>query len=76
MLLCSMTPNIRNELEISLFISLVLGAQHAERSNAERLVLVAPDEWAERRVRIKTLATREEVDIAVDELVVGGLPSF
>lgn len=33
-----------------------------------RLVLVAPDEWARNAVRVKTLDTREEVDVPIDQL--------
>ncbi len=42
--------------------------QQAERCNASRLVLVAPDEWEKGLVRVKDLASREERDIPVDEL--------
>ena len=43
--------------------------QHAERCGAARLVLLAPEEWAEGAVRIKDLATREEVNVPVADLV-------
>ncbi len=36
---------------------------------AARLVLVAPDEWARGTVRVKDLASREERDVPVEELV-------
>ncbi len=36
---------------------------------AARLVLVAPDEWAKGTVRVKDLASREESDVPVDQLV-------
>ena len=38
-------------------------------AHAARLVLVAPDEWAKGTVRVKTLATREEADVPIDQLV-------
>ena len=38
------------------------------RCGAARLVLVAPDEWARNAVRVKTLDTRDEVDVDVDQL--------
>lgn len=34
-----------------------------------RLVLVAPDEWAKGAVRVKDLASREEADVPLDQLV-------
>ncbi len=36
---------------------------------AARLVLVAPDEWAKGSVRVKDLASREESDVPLDQLV-------
>lgn len=36
---------------------------------AARLVLVAPDEWAKGTVRVKDLASREEADVPLDQLV-------
>lgn len=36
---------------------------------AARLVLVAPDEWAKGTVRVKDLASREESDVPLDQLV-------
>lgn len=44
-------------------------SQQAERCNAARLVLVAPDEWERGMVRVKDLATREERDVRVEELL-------
>lgn len=42
--------------------------QQAERVSAARLVLIAPDEWAQGKVRVKDLAQRTEIDIDVDQL--------
>ena len=39
--------------------------QHAERVQAQRLIMVAPDEWANGNVRVKTLETRVEEDVPV-----------
>lgn len=39
------------------------------RLPAARLVLVAPDEWANGTVRVKDLASRQERDVPVEELV-------
>ena len=36
---------------------------------AARVVLVAPDEWAQGTVRVKDLASRTEADVPVDQLV-------
>jgi histidyl-tRNA synthetase len=46
-----------------------VGPQQAERCNASRLVLVAPDEWANGEVRVKNLATREESNVPLDAVV-------
>ena len=43
--------------------------KHAERCGARRLVLVGPAEWERGAVRVKDLATREEMDVAVEDLV-------
>ncbi|EFN51962.1 hypothetical protein CHLNCDRAFT_56349 [Chlorella variabilis] len=43
--------------------------KQAERCSAARLVLVAPDEWANGTVRVKDLASRQERDVPVEELV-------
>lgn len=45
------------------------GVQQAERVGAKRLVLVAPDEWAQGKVRVKDLAAREEKDVSLDDLI-------
>lgn len=42
--------------------------QQAERCGAERLIIIAPDEWERGLVRVKDLAAREEQDIPVDAL--------
>ena len=36
---------------------------------AARLGLVAPDEWAKGTVRVKDLASRQEADVLVEDLV-------
>ena len=42
--------------------------KHAERSGAQRLVMVMPDEWKEGKVKIKDLESGEEVEVSVDLL--------
>ena len=43
--------------------------KHAERCGAQRVVLLGEREWADgEKVRVKTLATREEEDIAFADL--------
>ena len=42
--------------------------KHAERTGAERLVMVMPDEWEEGKVRIKNLESGEEIEVSVDLL--------
>ena len=42
--------------------------KHAERIGAERLVMVMPDEWANRRVKVKTLGSGEENEVPFEEL--------
>lgn len=42
-----------------------------ERCNAERMVIVAPDEWAQGFVRVKNLASREEANVTVEQLLAG-----
>ena len=42
--------------------------RHAERTGAQRLVMVMPDEWAAGNVRIKELESGEESDAAVGDL--------
>lgn len=43
--------------------------QHAERSGACRLVLLAPDEWEKGLIRIKDLAAREESDVPITDIL-------
>ncbi|KAG0490073.1 hypothetical protein HPP92_006936 [Vanilla planifolia] len=43
--------------------------KHAERSKADRLILVGNAELEKGVVRVKILATREEYDVNIDELV-------
>ena len=42
--------------------------KHAERSGAQRLVMVMPDEWKDGKVRIKDLDTGEETNVDVESL--------
>ncbi len=42
--------------------------KHAERSGAQRLVMVMPDEWKDGKVRIKDLETGEETNVDVESL--------
>jgi len=42
--------------------------RHAERTEAQRLVMVMPDEWAAGNVRIKELESGEESDVALSDL--------
>ena len=42
--------------------------KHAERTGAERLVMIMPEEWASGKVRIKNLETGEESDVEFDSL--------
>ena len=42
--------------------------KHAERTGAERLVMVMPDEWEEGKVKIKNLESGEEIEVSVDLL--------
>ena len=46
-----------------------MSLQQAERCGAQRLIIVAPDEWERGMVRVKNLLAREEKDMAVDELL-------
>ncbi len=46
-----------------------MSLQQAERCGAERLIIVAPDEWERGMVRVKNLSARDEKDMAVDELL-------
>jgi ATP phosphoribosyltransferase regulatory subunit len=42
--------------------------KHAERSGAQRLVMVMPDEWKVGKVKIKDLESGEEIEVSVDSL--------
>ena len=42
--------------------------KHAERTGAERLVMMMPEEWASGKVRIKNLETGEESDVGFESL--------
>ena len=48
-----------------LYQTLEVVLQVAERSSASRLILLAPDEWANGKIKIKHLATREEEEVDV-----------
>ena len=51
------------------FLTDTMSLQQAERCGAQRLIIVAPDEWERGMVRVKNLLAREEKDMAVDELL-------
>ena len=42
--------------------------KHAERSGAERLVMVMPDEWEKGNIKIKNLESGEETEVSVGSL--------
>jgi len=42
--------------------------RHAERTGAERLVMVMPEEWEGGNVRIKDLGSGKETDVSFDDL--------
>ena len=42
--------------------------KHAERSGAQRLVMVMPDEWKDGKVKIKDLESGEEIEVSVSSL--------
>tara|TARA_B100001113_G_scaffold320825_1_gene290297 strand:- start:315 stop:1571 length:1257 start_codon:yes stop_codon:yes gene_type:complete len=42
--------------------------KHAERTGAERLVMLMPDEWSSGRVKIKDLGTGDEMDVDFETL--------
>ena len=44
------------------------GFKHAERIGAARLVLLAPDEWSRKMVKIKDLDTGEESEISLNDI--------
>ncbi len=43
--------------------------QQAERCGARRLLIMAPDEWAEGLVRVKDLGSREEQNVTLQQLL-------
>ena len=42
--------------------------KHAERIGAKRLVLVGPEEWSRKMVKIKDLETGEESEVSVSDI--------
>ena len=42
--------------------------KHAERIGAKRLVLIAPDEWSRKMIKVKDLETGEESEISLDDI--------
>ena len=42
--------------------------KHAERTGARRLVLIAPDEWSRKMVKVKDLETGEESEISIEDI--------
>ncbi|MEE2625340.1 MAG: histidine--tRNA ligase [Candidatus Thermoplasmatota archaeon] len=42
--------------------------RHAERTGAQRLVMVMPEEWGDGKVRIKELSSGKETDISLEDL--------
>ena len=42
--------------------------KHAERVGAKRLVLLAPDEWSRKMIKVKDLETGEEKEVSFKEL--------
>ena len=42
--------------------------KHAERIGAKRLVLVAPDEWSRKKIKVKVLETGEESEISLGDI--------
>ncbi len=42
--------------------------KHAERIGANRLVLVAPEEWARQKIKIKDLESGEEFEASIEEI--------
>ena len=54
---------------VALTDTMCVSVQQAERCGAERLIIVAPDEWERGMVRVKNLVARDEDDMTVDELL-------
>ena len=42
--------------------------KHAERTGARRLVLIAPDEWSRKMVKVKDLETGEEKEVSIEDI--------
>ena len=42
--------------------------KHAERTGAKRLVLLAPDEWSRKMIKVKDLETGEEKELSLNDL--------
>ena len=42
--------------------------KHAERVGAKRLVLLAPDEWSRKMIKVKDLETGEEKEVSLKDL--------
>jgi len=42
--------------------------KHAERTGARRLVLLAPDEWSRKMIKVKDLETGEETEVSMEDL--------
>ena len=42
--------------------------KHAERTGARRLVLLAPDEWSRKMVKVKDLETGEESEVSIEDI--------
>ena len=42
--------------------------KHAERTGARRLVLIAPDEWSRKMVKVKDLETGEESEVSLEDI--------
>ena len=42
--------------------------QVTDRLSADRLVIIAPKEWEEGKVRVKDLNSREETDVTLQDL--------
>lgn len=42
--------------------------QHAEKCNAQRLVILGGEEWARGNVSVRDLASRQQAEMAADQL--------
>ena len=43
--------------------------QVTDRLSADRLVIIAPKEWEEGKLRVKNLNSREEADVTLQDLL-------